>query len=235
MELQGWLLISTLLHLGFAKPHLQDDSNFECFTVTEGDFYAFPMDLPSFHSNGTMIAEVNLNNDTTSYIFQSDYDMGHLCESSWNKLYGGSRCGYIHPHHEDSDRFAWRRHQDCLIYKGNYVVGEVPNCPYKDLIQICAYAYDRSNKPFQNASLLTIFDSFLTAGETYTLKIQSLPTSSVYEVFTSVAAGMKLIESHTIEHTYCEDYGEGYDLGLYFGGECAAPQEVGICYNYLEG
>ena len=31
------------------------------------------------------------------------------CMGSWNKLWGSSRCGYSHPHHQDSDRFVWRR------------------------------------------------------------------------------------------------------------------------------
>jgi hypothetical protein len=28
----------------------------------------------------------------------------------WNKLWGKGRCGYFHDHHEDSDRFVWRRY-----------------------------------------------------------------------------------------------------------------------------
>jgi hypothetical protein len=47
--------------------------------------------------------------------------------------------------------------------------------------------------------------------------------------------GKKLLETQTIQHTFCDSYLDGYDLWLYFGGQCPAPQEVSICYDVLQG
>ncbi len=41
------------------------------------------------------------------------------------------------------------------------MVGVVPNCPEANQIQIAAYAYDDGNIPYQNSSLLTMFDNTL--------------------------------------------------------------------------
>jgi hypothetical protein len=41
------------------------------------------------------------------------------------------------------------------------VVGERPNCPFRNQIQLAAYAYDDGNIPYQNASLLKQFDTTL--------------------------------------------------------------------------
>ena len=30
----------------------------------------------------------------------------------WNKLWGKARCGYMHDHHQASDRFVWRRYDN---------------------------------------------------------------------------------------------------------------------------
>lgn len=52
---------------------------------------------------------------------------------------------------------------------------------------------------------------------------------------TSPLTGKQIIETHTIQHTFCEEWKDGYLLGLYFGGVCPAPQEVGICYQDTVG
>jgi hypothetical protein len=101
---------------------------------------------------------------------------------SWNKLFGGSRCGKFHMHHLDSDRFVWRRsvrnfnlkniffnlfnlnlmvQQECLIYNGDYIVGQKSDCPQANLIEIGAYAYDLGNEPFKNSSLFQEFSTRL--------------------------------------------------------------------------
>jgi hypothetical protein len=54
-------------------------------------------------------------NDTSTYLFGPDEVEGARCQSSWNKLWGGGRCGYLNFHHYDSDRFVWRRHvRSCI-------------------------------------------------------------------------------------------------------------------------
>ena len=65
----------------------------------------------------------------------------------------------------------------------------------------------------------------------YTIEIEFGPTWGTYNLYTSKAQGMKLLETNTIKHTYCEDYDRGYNLGLYFGGVCAAPIDITCCYD----
>lgn len=60
-------------------------------------------------------------------------------------------------------------------------------------------------------------------------------TSTTYTLMSSAETGKRIIETHTIQHTACEQWKDGYILGLYFGGECPAPQEVGICYQDFVG
>ena len=67
---------------------------------------------------------------------------------SWNKLWGYSRCGFSH-HHKDSDRFVWRRAQDCIDYS-TVVEGEIENCPQAGMVEIAAYTYDDGLKPYEN-------------------------------------------------------------------------------------
>jgi hypothetical protein len=117
------------------------------------------------------------------------------------------------------------------VYNGSYVIGVIPDCPYINNVQIAAYAYDMGHLPYQNSSLLTIFNTLLDVTAEYTFSIQFGPTWSIYNLHTAKSQGMKLLESNTIEHTYCEEYGKGYNLGLYFGGECPAPCDITCCYD----
>ena len=84
--------------------------------------------------------KVTLHNDTSNYLLLGPT----RCQSSWNKLWGQARCGYTNYHHNDSDRFVWRRDWSCiqLNANGTDVIGEVPHCQYRDQIEIAAYAYD---------------------------------------------------------------------------------------------
>ena len=55
---------------------------------------------------------VSLSASTATYDCTNTTD--YYCEDpSWvydyNKLWGKSRCGYANGHHQDSDRFVWRR------------------------------------------------------------------------------------------------------------------------------
>jgi len=205
----------------------------KCDHVNTGDFYANgePVNFFGFRDSSSMEREITINPDCANYMFQPTDPKGALCISSWTKLYGSSRCGYLHAHHEDSDRFVWRRHIDCLILNGSHVIGTVPNCPKANLIQLSAYAYDKGNIPYQNASLEALFNFAVEVGQNYTYNIIFTPTEGVYTLYSSLESGRKFIESHTIKHTPCDEWDHGYVLGLYFGGECPAPQYVSICYE----
>jgi hypothetical protein len=55
---------------------------------------------------------VSLSPSTATYDCSNTTD--YMCtDPAWvydyNKLWGKSRCGYAHGHHQDSDRFVWRR------------------------------------------------------------------------------------------------------------------------------
>jgi len=216
------ILLLLLFELGRADP-----SN--CHTVKAGWHYDSLVPIPGGFHDPSMTTQVQLKKNTARYIFAPDDPNGYLCEISWNKLYGGSRCGRLHLHHEDSDRFVWRRASECLIFNGSYVVGEKQNCSLQNMIQIAAYAYDLGNKPFENSSLLHEFSTYLEVESVYTLTLDFLPTSAVYALWD--ATGTQLLEKQVIQHTYCEAYQEGYVLSWYFGGECPAPQDVSACYS----
>jgi hypothetical protein len=131
-------------------------------------------------------------------------------------------------HHEDSDRFVWRRSQECLVYNGDYIVGQKDNCPQANLIEIAAYSYDLGNEPFKNSSLLREFDTRLVVDQTYILRIDYFDSSSLYSLFNATGV---LLEKQSINHTPCSNYNQGYNLELYFGGVCPAPQPVTVCYQ----
>jgi hypothetical protein len=64
---------------------------------------------------------------------------------------------------------------------------------------------------------------------TYTTQIDFYLESSVYTLLD--ANGTTALEQHTIKHTACASFKEGYKLGLYFGGQCPAPSDVTVCYS----
>eukprot|EP01100_Stratorugosa_tubuloviscum_P014656 TRINITY_DN797_c0_g1_i1.p1 TRINITY_DN797_c0_g1~~TRINITY_DN797_c0_g1_i1.p1 ORF type:complete len:228 (-),score=69.89 TRINITY_DN797_c0_g1_i1:79-762(-) len=200
-----------------------------CYSVLKGNHYATPHEpFKGFRSTSLMSVNVLFKNDSANYLFGPDEEEGQRCQTSWNKLFGASRCGHLHHHHLDSDRFAWRRHPDCMIYENGRVIGEIENCPYANKIQICAYAYDAANKPYQNDSLLTIFETLIDVeNANYTMIITWQSTNTLY----SLIYDNNLIEQHTIQHRNCDRYDEGYYLGFYFGGACPAPQTVSACFN----
>eukprot|EP01122_Echinamoeba_exundans_P002624 TRINITY_DN12581_c0_g1_i1.p1 TRINITY_DN12581_c0_g1~~TRINITY_DN12581_c0_g1_i1.p1 ORF type:complete len:266 (-),score=6.83 TRINITY_DN12581_c0_g1_i1:99-896(-) len=200
----------------------------QCRTVHKGEFYDSLIPWKGFHT-GTVRSQVQMQPNTVQYLFGPTDPKGALCISSWNKLYGGSRCGYFMFHHEYSDRFVWRRAQDCLVINGSHVIGTKPNCPDANKIEVAAYAYDMGHAPYQNSTLLQIFSTKLDVGVTYTTQIDFLLDSSVYSLFD--ATGANLLEQHTIQHTACGSFKEGYKLGLYFGGQCPAPSDVTVCYS----
>ena len=59
-----------------------------------------------------------------------------MCAAAYALLSGGAccgrRCGELHPHHDDSDRFVWRRR----------------NTSSEEEISLAAYAYDKGVKPY---------------------------------------------------------------------------------------
>eukprot|EP01116_Phalansterium_solitarium_P013426 TRINITY_DN30787_c0_g1_i1.p1 TRINITY_DN30787_c0_g1~~TRINITY_DN30787_c0_g1_i1.p1 ORF type:complete len:206 (+),score=59.84 TRINITY_DN30787_c0_g1_i1:248-865(+) len=172
--------------------------------------------------------QVRFEQSTADYLIAEDDPEGARCQSSWNKLWGNSRCGYLNLHHKDSDRFVWRRDVRCIEFNGSHVMGVVPNCTFANQVQIAAYAYDDGNIPYQNASLLAEFNTTLTVGDVYFTRLDFAPDGTQYTLLDGRNA---TLETHFIAHRNCgHGYQHGYGLGFYFGGVCTAPQTVTACF-----
>jgi hypothetical protein len=140
----------------------------------------------------------------------------------WNKLWGKARCGYAHDHHEDSDRFVFRRCSDpsCSGYITN-----------TSRIQIGAYSYDGGLKPYQNDYLLKTFRTTLEPNIEYILNlVQDSTGLSTFNLQSSTGA---IIETQYVQHTVTcsNNYAEGTVEGLYFGGTCRAPADLVVSYR----
>jgi hypothetical protein len=201
----------------------------KCLTVNQGNHRAVKIPFEGFRNTADYSIKALFQPNTSKYLFPSSDVNGPRCQTGWNKLYGASRCGYFNHHHNDSDRFVWRRPTSCIKFQNGRVVGEIENCPLKDKIEIAAYAYDQKRKPFQNADLLKPFKYLLDVNKFYSFRIVDENEKTRYLLSDE---GGKLIESHVILHTKCSAYERGFYLGIYFGGFCPAPQAVTICYQF---
>lgn len=184
-------------------------SGFSCETVGAGSHYAGLLNLP------TLLGLVSLSSRTQAVRFDAstiaEYPGTFGCASSWSKLWGASRCGFFHPHQLDSDRFVWRRASDS--------------------IEIAAYAYDDGKRPYgpDDPNLLQPFGTHLAVGTTYTLGLDVAPSQTAYTIGD---ANGTVLETRTVAHGHaCANAADGYKLGLYFGGSCAAPSPQTVCYS----
>lgn len=158
------------------------------------------------------------------------YNCSNNCDDpdwygDFNKLWGKARCGYVHDHHQDSDRFTWRR---CTA---DMCAGYTDADGSK--IQIAAYSYDGGVAPYtgENPELLKIFTTILSPNIDYLLTLTMDATGlSVFKLSSSTGTA---IETQTVQHSVlCEDnYYEGVVQGLYFGGTCRAPEDVTVHYT----
>jgi len=117
----------------------------------------------------------------------------------------------------------------CIERDGSLVIGEKPNCEQKGMIEIAAYAYDRSRKPFQHPELLKTFKTMVQVDVDYRYELEFKRTETIYRLF---AADGSLLETVTIgDRVGCAMYSWGLLLDFYFGGQCPAPQDVSMCYK----
>ncbi|CAF1928403.1 unnamed protein product [Rotaria magnacalcarata] len=201
----------------------------ECRTVKQGAHYTSLIPFHGFKSAETISSRVQFTNSSATYLFPPTDPKGHLCTSSWNKLWGACRCGYLTSNHKDSDRFVFRRVGSCLRYEAGHVVGENDNCAEANLIEIAAYAYDNSLKPFENqGTLLKEFSTRLQVDSWYKVTLIFQATKTIYQLFD---ANEQLLETQEIAHRQCADFKLGMMQDLYFGGQCPAPQAVSVCYE----
>ncbi len=201
--------------------------------VKAGSFYTSIIPFYGLNTKDVLFNNITLKSNTAEYLFPKNDSMGNLCINSWNKLFGMTRCGFLTDNHKDSDRFVWRRAQSCVIIQdGQFTVGEIDNCPEKNLIEIAAYTYDNGDRPFDSQNqgrLLKIFKTKVRVEESYGYKLTNKPTNTIFELFDS---NSNLLETQIVDHRDCgSSYKQGTLNKLYFGGQCPAPSQVDVCYE----
>lgn len=79
--------------------------------------------------------------------------------------------------------------------------------------------------------MLKPFTTLLTPGVTYTLAL-SMDSAGLTSYILMTGAG-ETLETQQVQHANpCVDnFSEGAVQGLYFGGDCRAPEEVGVLYT----
>jgi hypothetical protein len=165
----------------------------------------------------------------------------------WNKLWGKGRCGYFHDHHEDSDRFVWRRYlnKHILIQVLMFVCNFFSYAIYSrcsdsscasyiegtQRIQLAAYSYDGGDIPYQNQGRL-LKEFVLTVEPNVKYMLSMAMDATGLTTFTVGDENGSPLESQFIQHnnTCVDTYFEGKVEGLYFGGTCRAPEDIVIQY-----
>ncbi len=108
----------------------------KCYTVEKGSHYSKLLPFNGFTNNDKQFSLIKFSTNSANYLFDFNDHKGQLCMTSWNKLFGVSRCGYLNHQHTDSDRFVWRRAQSCLNMSNGFVVSEKLDCDEMGLIEI---------------------------------------------------------------------------------------------------
>lgn len=205
----------------------QSDNINGFFQVSQGHHYSNKTSL-TWGENGEKSFSVKITMSPEFATYDCSNTTTYSCEDpvwyyDWNKLWGKARCGYMHDHHEDSDRFVWRRCADstCASYDGT------------PKIQLGAYSYDGGMVPYENeGTLLKEFKTTLSADTAYVFTLLMDETGLSSFILSSGVDGSE-IETKTIQHnTLCVDnFYEGTVQGLYFGGTCTAPVTVVAHYE----
>jgi hypothetical protein len=215
------------LCIGIANCYSPTDNINGGFQVRQNFHYSNKTSIEWGH-NGELEFSVNviMPQEATTYDCSNTTD--YSCEDpswiyDWNKLWGKARCGYMHDHHTDSDRFVWRRCSDssCSAYDGT------------PKIQLAGYSYDGGVAPYtgQKPQLLPIFKTTILPGVEYKLTLAM--NDKGLSTFTLSSADGSQLESQYVQHdTLCEkDFNEGTLQGLYFGGTCTAPVTIVVQYR----
>ena len=213
---------------GCSEGQKTDDNINGEYKIRENMHYADKHTL-TWGENGEMVLSNLITLSTETAIYNCTNTGTYKCEDTegwmydWNKLFGKGRCGYLHDHHKDSDRFVWRRCSDssCSAYDGA-----------NDKIQIAGYSYDDSLKPYEHPELLPIFAStiFPNVQYQYTLTQDASGVTS-YNLKGTDSMG-DIDETIIVQHNnLCDDYEKGTLQGFYFGGTCRAPTILMVQYK----
>jgi hypothetical protein len=201
----------------------------DCRTVKQGAHYPSLIPFHGFKSDAIISERVQFTKSAANYTFPSTEPDSPACTISWNKLWGACRCGYLANNHNDSDRFVFRRPQNCLVDESERVNGDINNCSGSNLVEIAAYAYDHGDKPFENEGrLLKEFSTKLRIDIWYKITLIFEETKTTYQLFDD---NDQHLETQEIDHRQCNNFKLGTLQTLYFGGQCPAPQDVSVCYD----
>lgn len=201
-----------------------------CRTIEQGQHFPSHNDSETHKFVRTIHTRIRFDNNTAHYLFSPTESEGRRCATSWNMAWGATRCGFNMTNHDDSDRFVWRRAVSCFIFDSQgHVIGEKANCSEANLIEIAAYAYDGGRKPFQHqGTLLKEFTTKVRVDKWVKLTLIFESTSTIYRLSDDYN---RPLETLTIEHRNCKQFRRGIRQSFYFGGVCAAPQPVSVCYK----
>jgi hypothetical protein len=97
--------------------------------------------------------------------------------------------------------------------------------------RLCSTSFYWTMYVTDDPSLLQPFATLIDPGVTYTLAI-SMDNSGLSTYILMNESGQQL-ETQTVQHANAcvDNYYEGVVQGLYFGGNCRAPEEVGVQYT----
>ena len=163
---------------------------------------------------------VTWRNNAFSFRFDeyTPYLMNDDCQSTWNVLYGRSRCGFFTNQYRDSAGFYWRAHPDG-----------------SGRIQLAARNFDNFVNPSsQVGTLEQVFSTAISPGVQYTTTIEISETHTLYELFQPDGT---FLESKTVSHTnLCARFNFGSMFQLDFGdGVCPSPNRVKVCFDDARG
>ncbi|CAF1497971.1 unnamed protein product [Rotaria magnacalcarata] len=202
----------------------------DCRIVKQGQHFTSTLPFYGFKNESVISVRIQFTESTAHYLFPPTESNGRSCSQSWNAVWGSTRCGYLNSQLMDSDRFVWRRVGSCLQYDSQgFVISERVDCAEADLVELAASAYDNGLKPYQfSGILLKEFSAKLRINTWYKLQLTFEETKTVYQLSDDAS---QVLEVQTVQHRSCPKFSSGAYQGLYFGGQCPAPQDVSVCYD----
>lgn len=202
------------------------------YLIKKGDHYSNHSFFdPGFRDGVIQKALLRMSSAACLYFFDTANPGGPetacAAMSDNNKVFGSSRCGYLNPHHQDSDRFTWKRHPDCYKRSGTGNDCKVISNSSCADFQLLAYAYDNGRKPYgpgRDPNLMFLFPTKFEAEITYQLILTYGVNQTSYTILNE--AGTEQLGIHTIPHRECSDWKHGYKLWPYFGGQNVSPSNM---------
>jgi len=200
------------------------------YAVKVNDHYSNKTNL-SWGVNDDDVMSVLVKLSLSAATYNCSNTNTYTCEDTtgwmydWNKLWGKSRCGDYASYHINSDRFVYRRCSDSSC--DGYIENE-------NRIQLGAYSYDDSNKPYDglHPDLMKTFTNTIKPDQYYNLTLVMSESGLSSFILSDPYNNNEMIETQYITHNKtCSNYSKGLLAGLYFGGTCTASSEIVVHYS----